>query len=198
MTTALVCDERRTVRERLLDRVSALASMTAVDSVTGGDELLTRYTREAVDIVLVGTQRALSIGVETTRRLLSAHPSAIVVVFGSPDDSQSITAAIAAGARGFLRWDATGPELLAMLADAALGGDRPGTGGSGSDSVSLTDRETQVLGGMCQGQSNGEIGRSLFLSEDTIKTHARRLFHKLGARDRAQAVAIGFRQGLIS
>ena len=49
-----------------------------------------------------------------------------------------------------------------------------------------------------QGQSNGEIGKELFLSEDTIKTHARRLFRKLGARDRAQAVAVGFRRGLVA
>ena len=55
----------------------------------------------------------------------------------------------------------------------------------------LTEREMQVLRGMSQGQSNGEIGRELFLSEDTVKTHARRLFRKLGARDRAQAVALG-------
>jgi DNA-binding NarL/FixJ family response regulator len=46
--------------------------------------------------------------------------------------------------------------------------------------------------------SNGEIGRELYLSEDTIKTHARRLFRKLCAADRAQAVAVGLRAGLIS
>ena len=62
----------------------------------------------------------------------------------------------------------------------------------------LTPRELQVLRGMSQGQSNGEIGKELFLSEDTIKTHARRLFRKLGARDRAQAVAVGFRRGLVA
>jgi len=62
----------------------------------------------------------------------------------------------------------------------------------------LTEREMQVLRGMSQGQSNGEIGRELFLSEDTVKTHARRLFRKLGARDRAQAVALGFRRGFVT
>jgi DNA-binding NarL/FixJ family response regulator len=62
----------------------------------------------------------------------------------------------------------------------------------------LTEREMQVLRGMSQGQSNGEIGRELFLSEDTVKTHARRLFRKLGARDRAQAVALGFRRGFVA
>jgi DNA-binding NarL/FixJ family response regulator len=52
--------------------------------------------------------------------------------------------------------------------------------------------------GMSQGKSNSQIGRDLYLSEDTIKTHARRLFRKLGVHDRAQAVALGFRRGLVS
>jgi DNA-binding NarL/FixJ family response regulator len=61
----------------------------------------------------------------------------------------------------------------------------------------LTEREQQVLRGMAEGKSNAEIGRDLFVSEDTIKTHARRLFRKLGARDRAHAVAVGFRSGVL-
>lgn len=64
--------------------------------------------------------------------------------------------------------------------------------------VGLTERELQVLRGMSEGKSNGEIGRELFVSEDTVKTHARRLFRKLGARDRAHAVATGFRSGLVA
>ena len=51
---------------------------------------------------------------------------------------------------------------------------------------------------MADGKSNAEIGRELFVSEDTVKTHARRLFRKLGARDRAHAVAAGFRAGLVT
>ena len=63
--------------------------------------------------------------------------------------------------------------------------------------VGLTDRELQVLQGMSRGLSNSEIGEDLFLSEDTIKTHARRLFRKMQVRDRAHAVAEGFRKGLL-
>jgi DNA-binding NarL/FixJ family response regulator len=64
--------------------------------------------------------------------------------------------------------------------------------------ITLTERELQVLRGMAEGRSNAEIGRELFVSEDTVKTHARRLFRKLGARDRAHAVASAFRAGLVS
>ncbi len=69
---------------------------------------------------------------------------------------------------------------------------------SPASSINLTEREMQVLRGMSQGKSNGQIGRELYLSEDTVKTHARRLFRKLSASDRAQAVAQGFRCGLVS
>jgi DNA-binding NarL/FixJ family response regulator len=79
------------------------------------------------------------------------------------------------------------------------------TGGGGRagartprSAIGLTERELQVLLGMAEGKSNAEIGRELFVSEDTVKTHARRLFRKLGARDRAHAVAAGFRAGLVA
>ena len=62
----------------------------------------------------------------------------------------------------------------------------------------LTGREREVLTLVAQGKSNSAIGRELYLSEDTVKTHARRLFRKLGVNDRAQAVALGFRRGLVS
>lgn len=69
--------------------------------------------------------------------------------------------------------------------------------GSDARRIPLTERELQVLRGMAEGKSNAEIGRDLFVSEDTVKTHARRLFRKLRARDRAHAVAVGFRAGAL-
>jgi DNA-binding CsgD family transcriptional regulator len=62
----------------------------------------------------------------------------------------------------------------------------------------LRPRELECLIGMSRGRTNGEIGRELFISEDTVKTHNRHLFRKLGARDRAHAVAIGYQRGLLS
>jgi DNA-binding NarL/FixJ family response regulator len=76
-------------------------------------------------------------------------------------------------------------------------GSATAVGVSGARRLALTERELQVLRGMADGKSNAEIGRELFVSEDTVKTHARRLFRKLGARDRAHAVAAAFRAGLV-
>jgi DNA-binding NarL/FixJ family response regulator len=63
--------------------------------------------------------------------------------------------------------------------------------------VELTERELQVLRGMADGRSNAEIGRELYVAADTVKTRARRLFRKVGAGDRAHAVASAFRAGWV-
>jgi DNA-binding NarL/FixJ family response regulator len=63
--------------------------------------------------------------------------------------------------------------------------------------ATLTERELQVLDGMAAGKSNRTIGRELYLTENTIKSHALWLFRKLGAKDRAQAVNIGWQQGIL-
>ncbi|MFC4146194.1 response regulator transcription factor [Micromonospora mangrovi] len=97
--------------------------------------------------------------------------------------------------RGDDEAEATGDQPEPALPTGQRGATTPRAGRS---SVGLTERELQVLLGMAEGKSNAEIGRELFVSEDTVKTHARRLFRKLGARDRAHAVAAGFRAGLVA
>jgi DNA-binding NarL/FixJ family response regulator len=93
----------------------------------------------------------------------------------------------------------TGPtNQVGAVGAVGAGAVGPGVVGlSGARRLALTERELQVLRGMADGKSNAEIGRELFVSEDTVKTHARRLFRKLGARDRAHAVAAAFRAGLV-
>jgi DNA-binding NarL/FixJ family response regulator len=88
---------------------------------------------------------------------------------------------------------ATGRPMVAWPGNEGMGEAQPA-----GRRLTLTERELQVLRGMADGKSNAEIGRELFVSEDTVKTHARRLFRKLGARDRAHAVAAGFRAGLVA
>jgi DNA-binding NarL/FixJ family response regulator len=101
-----------------------------------------------------------------------------------PDEQEGETDLRALGANG------TGPTSPVGAAGSTVGL-------SGARRLALTERELQVLRGMADGKSNAEIGRELFVSEDTVKTHARRLFRKLGARDRAHAVAAAFRAGLV-
>lgn len=193
-TTILICDPRRMVRESLARATSAIPGVRHIECSARDDELLLLYRNQQAALVLIGVQRGGPGGVETTRRFLAAYPHATALAFGCPADTVGLAAAIATGAHGCLRWDTSHPGSV-MLAHALA---NAGTQYQASSPARLTERELQVLHGMVQGKSNGEIGRELYLSEDTIKTHTRRLFRRLGVGSRAEAVAHGIRRGFLS
>ncbi len=196
-TTVWVYDERRRVRDDVASRLVALPFVGRVEVVADGASLMSRLATRMPDVLLVGTQRAVDSGLTVATQALRAHPALPVLVLGAPDDAETVRQAVAIGARGYLRWDASRPELVAALAHTLASTAVPSPRAPNDPGVQLTERELQVLRGMSQGKSNGQIGRELYLSEDTIKTHARRLFRKLGAKDRAEAVATGFRRGMM-
>jgi DNA-binding NarL/FixJ family response regulator len=202
VTNVLIFDERRSARDALTALVRAVPCVDRIDCVTSGEGLLAQFDRQRPDLVVIGTQRALTSGIEATRRLLAFHPSALVVVFGSREDTASIAAAMVCGAQGFLRWDTTQPQLMGALTNILttrrLSSRITTVRHAVEGGKTLTERELQVLQGMSRGRSNGEIGRELYLSEDTVKSHASQLFRKLGTHGRAQSVAQGFRQGLVA
>jgi DNA-binding NarL/FixJ family response regulator len=200
MTTVLICDDHRAVREGLRQSVATVPGVDRVDIASSGEEVLARWPVERQDLVLMDLQMPGLGGLEATRRLVRDFPQARVVMLTGAADRDLVAIAISRGARGFLHKDVSHEELCATVATALAGdllaGDEDGTAAE-AVSYELTEREMQVLHGMAQGKSNAQIGRELYLSEDTIKTHARRLFRKMGVGDRAQAVASGFRVGLV-
>ena len=205
VTSVLICDDLRVVREALRSAVAAQPGVDRVDVAACGEEVLTRWPLDRQDLVLMDIQMPGLGGVETVRRLVHDHPEANIVMLTLASDREAAAAAIAGGARGFLHKDVSREELCATVANlltmSALAPDGVVTHiarGVDQDVPNLTERERQVLRGMAGGKSNAEIGRELYLSEDTIKTHARRLFRKLEVGDRAHAVAAGFRYGLVS
>ena len=201
MATVLVVDDTPIVREQLRRAVAGLPGITRVVGAASGEEALSRWPVERPSVVLLDVRMPGIGGVETAKRLLTRHPEANVLMTTTAEDADGLARAIAAGARGYVVKDASPEELsialAAALSEAARRQVPAQSRGPQGSSVALTEREVQVLDGMSRGCSNAAIGRELFLSEDTIKTHARRLFRKLEAADRAQAVATGFRRGLV-
>ena len=226
-TNVWVYDERRRVRDDVASRLVALPFVGRVEVVGDAASLMSRLATRMPDVLIVGTQRAVDTGLSAATQALRAHPGLPVLVLGAPDDADSVRAAVAFGARGYLRWDASPIEMglglsrVGLRADGARIPQQASPGGvpvwSGAAPLNglapttvrstvreatpvaaLSMREMQVLSGMSQGKSNAQIGRELYLSEDTIKTHARRLFRKLGAKDRAEAVATGLRRGIMT
>jgi DNA-binding NarL/FixJ family response regulator len=209
VTTVLICDDHRIVREGLRQFVAGVPGVDKVETAASGEEVLARYPHEHPDLVLMDVRMPGLGGLEATRRLVAQFPEAKVIMLTAADDRDQVAAAVSSGARGYLLKDVSHEELCAAVAHALDGIDlvepslrralvsrEPAR--TGPPQAQLTERELQVLTGMSQGKSNSAIGRELYLSEDTVKTHARRLFRKLGVNDRAQAVALGFRRGLVT
>jgi ATP/maltotriose-dependent transcriptional regulator MalT len=156
-------------------------------------ELLATLADDRPDVVLVAADTAPSVAppswVGAVEVMREAAPNVAVLVAGPPEagrdaEHRLAAAALDLGARGFLRsGEQMGPRPFGVPG-------RPST-------AELSPRELDVLRGMTEGRSNSEIAAGLVLAEDTVKTHARRLFRKLGAGDRADAVARGFRQGIL-
>ena len=192
MTTVLICDDHRRFREHLRRYVAAVPGVDRVMTADTSAETLVRYAAELPALVLLDVAMPDLGGPETARRLVAAHPGANVVMLAGTADSESLARAMSGGARGYLTKDVSVEELCAALAQS-----NNWHAPSQAIDPPLTERERQVLDGMSRGKTNNEIGRELFLSEDTVKTHARRLFRKLGVNDRAQAVALGFRSGIV-
>ena len=202
MTTVLVCDDSPLAREALRRAVATIPGVDRVSVAGSGEEGLLRWGADKPDLVLLDVRMPGIGGVETARRILSTSPQAGVIMMTMSEDVEGVARAVNAGARGYLVKDASREELSAIvtqaLADGAARRDAPRLRPDAAGGMPvLTERELQVLRGMSRGCSNAEIGKELYLSEDTVKTHARRLFRKLGAADRAQAVAMGFRWGLV-
>lgn len=224
MAGVVVCHGSTTVRERIVLTALGVPALAPVRAAATADELIVLARRIPPTIVLLDVHLPAPGPIEAICRLRSVPVQSAVVMLAMPGDEVALDRAVALGARGYLVPDVGRAELAAVAghiltesrlisrvakANAVTGRQitapaaahplpmlpvrrdtRPGE-------TPLTKREIEVLTGMSHGQSNARIGQELFLSEDTIKTHARRLFRKLGAADRAQAVAIGLRRGLI-
>ncbi len=203
MATIMVCDDSPLARETLRRTVATIPGVTRVLAAASGEEAVARWPVERPTLVLMDVRMPGLGGTEATRRLLALHPQASVLMLTVAEDVDGVARAIGAGARGYVVKDASREELAAIVVQAITDAAwrRQATpvsvGAVTTAQPTLTEREQQVLTGMSRGRSNAEIGKELYLSEDTVKTHARRLFRKLGAADRAQAVAVGYRWGMV-
>lgn len=178
----------------------------AGDVETGVPEIV----RTNPDVALVDLKMPGVSGLEAIRRILAEAPRTGVLVFTMYKNPAYVYEAMNTGASGyilknatkeelvrairavhagsgFLQAEVTKPLLLRLAADAKVESDR----------TNLTLREIEIVEMLADGNGNREIAKQLSISEETIKTHLRRIYDKLGASDRAQAVAIALRQHLI-
>jgi DNA-binding NarL/FixJ family response regulator len=199
----MVIDAQPTVR---LGVREALGRRYAVEEAENGDgalELLTSigdFDVAIVDLGLAnGQERGDDLsGMAAIRALRKAQPGLGIVAHGPEAQHHAATEAIRAGATAYVVKSSSVEELHRAV-DAAVDAERfvdPAAGHPGRGSA-ITRRQRQILQLYADGQSTARVAKSLGLSAETVRTHTKAILARLGARDRAHAVAIALRSSLI-
>ncbi|MFK0215572.1 DNA-binding response regulator [Streptomyces sp. NPDC090298] len=212
LINVVVADDQAAVREPLAMVLALTADISVVATAANGHEVLDAVAEAPVDVVLMDLRMPGMDGTEATRRLSESHPDVAVVVLTTFADDDSVMAALAAGARGYLTKNAGREDIARAIRAAAAGQsvldqevrDRLLAAVTGAQRSApgeplpgdLTPREREVLALIGQGLPNRAIAERLFVSEATVKTHINNLFAKAGIRDRAEAVRRAIAAGL--
>jgi DNA-binding NarL/FixJ family response regulator len=207
----LVADDQSMIRAGFRMLLKDEEGIEVVAEAEDGAEAIEKAARFDPNVVLMDIRMPKLDGLEATRRILAADAAARVLILTTFDLDEYIYEALRAGASGFVLKDDPPEQLIAAIRTVAAGDallsatvtrrvikqfteiprhDAP------TAVDELTDRERDVFRLIAKGLSNGEIGRELFISDTTVKTHVTRVFQKLGVRDRVQAVVLAYRAGL--
>lgn len=171
-----------------------------------GQDALAKIESQRPDVALVDVRMPRLSGIEIARQAARSVPGTAVVLYTAYADSALVIDAMDAGARGFVLKEAPLPDLIRAVELVAEGGTYidPVVAGAfarsnGTEKVrELTQRERDVLRLLADGLSNEEIGKRLFISPETVRTHVRKAMAKLDADTRTQAVARALRESLIA
>jgi DNA-binding NarL/FixJ family response regulator len=181
-------------------------------SATTAADALALVSAEKPDVVLADVRIGRESGLDLTRQITTEHPGTKVVMLTVYDDEHYLFQALRVGASGYVLKRIDAAELVAQLErvvegetviDPALAGRvalsaarlSAGEFWPGAH-LGLTQRESEVLELLVSGHSNKGVAAKLVVSEDTVKTHIRGLYRKLGVSDRSGAIAVALREGL--
>lgn len=205
----VVVDDHPVVRDGLRGMFTAAPGFEVLGEAANGVDALAVVERCDPDVVLMDLRMPGGGGVAAIAELTRRGARSKVLVLTTYDTESDTLPAIEAGATGYLLKDAPRDELFAAVRAAADGRSvlspavasrlmtRVRTPAADPAGTALSAREREVLVLVAQGTTNREIAAELFISEATVKTHLTHVFAKLGAKDRAAAVAVGYDRGIL-
>ena len=202
----LIVEDHTLVSQGMEMMLSMVEDFETVGVVKSGDEAVECAKSKGADIILmdVNLGRGLN-GIEATKQIKEISPETKVLMLTMFTDPATVTEAVKAGADGYISKGSERDAVERAIRDIMAGDsvlDPSVTRGvfgrlGEKDPSALTERELEVLQVLAEGKSTKEVAETVFLSEETIKTYLKQIFRKLGVRDRTEAVAEGFRRGLV-
>jgi DNA-binding NarL/FixJ family response regulator len=201
----LIVDDHPVVRQGLTAVLETQPDFVVVGEAGNGSIALAMVDALEPDVVLMDLQMPELTGTSAIRAIRHTHPRCHVLVLTTYDTDADITAAIEAGAVGYLLKDVDRDELCAAIRAASRGQSMlsPAIAAKvlrrmrGNLEGTLSAREIEVLTAVARGRNNREIARALHISEATVKTHLLHIYAKLGVDDRTAAATAALGQGLI-
>jgi len=176
--------------------------MKIVGLAANGRQAVEVYLALLPDVMLLDLRLPDQSGFDVVRIILKSHPDGRIIILSSAQGDASIYTAINLGVRGYLLKGIDGATLAEQVRHVVAGGRSlsPEAAEKLSQYITsgkLSDREVEVLGLISQGKSNKEIAELLFVTDNTVKMHVKKILLKLHANDRTQAVVIAIQRGLL-
>jgi DNA-binding NarL/FixJ family response regulator len=195
----LIVDDHPLFRAGLANLLESEPDFKVVGKAANGPAAVRLWEQERPHVVVIDLSMPGMDGFETLRRIQAIRPDARAIVLTSSESAEDAQRALQAGARGYLTKHIDEDEIVAAIREVHDGGTRVQEGLVTTDRLGpagLSTREIDVLVFLRKGFSNAEIGRTLGITERTVKAHVGAILKKMHAADRAEAVAKGFDLGI--
>ncbi|CAM2953593.1 response regulator transcription factor [Prescottella defluvii] len=202
MISVLLVDDHLVVRAGLKALLDSQPDVEVIGEADTGEDAVAMAADRSPDVVMMDLALGAGIdGVEAIRRIRTARPDQPVLVFTTYDTDADVVRALDAGAIGYLLKDSAPRDIFGAIRDAVAGRSvlSPPVASRVLDRMrrpdqALTAREAELLTLLAEGLTNKELGKRLFISEATVKTHLAHIYAKLGVDSRAAAVSIALRR----
>lgn len=206
MTTILLVDDHPVVREGFRGMLEAEPDFTVIGEASSALEAVAAAQTLQPDVILMDLRMPGQDGVWATERILGAQPSTRILIVTTYESDSDIVRAVETGAAGYILKNASRHQLAEAVRQTAIG--RTVLAPSVAERLirsthqraavpNLSAREIEILTHVAKGATNADIGRALFISEATVKTHLLRTFNKLDVGDRTAAVTTAQTLGLL-
>jgi DNA-binding NarL/FixJ family response regulator len=198
----LSVDDHPLMREGIAAIINSQPDMTIVAQAATGGEAVQLFRQHRPDVTLMDLRLPDMSGIDALVAIRAEFTDARIIMLTTFEGDVEIRRALKAGARGYLLKSTPPKDLVETICHVHLGkkGIPSHIAAHLAEHLSdeaLTERETEVLRHIAEGNRNRDIAEKLFISEETVKVHIKHIMDKLGASDRTQAVAIAVRRGII-